>query len=71
MLKGGFTIKAKKGPKVQKLTTNAFEKAEITKNNAVAIKDIDEKGLKINDKEEELVIECIKVSDSKKRTIFN
>jgi len=62
MLKGGFTIKAKKGPKVQKLTTNAFEKAETTKNNAVAIKDIDEKGLKINDKEEELVIDCIKVN---------
>jgi len=63
MLKGGFTIKGKKGPKIQKLTTNAFEKVEASKNEAVLLEDIDEKGLKIKNKEEDLVIECIKVTD--------
>ena len=62
MLKGGFKIQGKKkGPKIQKLQTNAFEKVESTKNDAVAINDIDEKGLKIKEKEEDLVIPCIKV----------
>ncbi|CAG5083165.1 Oidioi.mRNA.OKI2018_I69.PAR.g10298.t1.cds [Oikopleura dioica] len=62
MLKGGFKIQGKKGAKIQKLQTNAFEKVESTKNDAVAIKDIDEKGLKIKEKEEDLVIPCIKVN---------